>query len=274
MNLSAKQSPSELEIERTFHDEAAEDIDVRSIPILETFEGPTSPEPRYIARLFGDVRGKRILDLGCGAGEASVYFAKRGAHVVALDLSQGMCDVTNKLAEFHQVADRVETVCAAAEEAGIPDSSFDYIYGYGVLHHVDISKTAVELHRLLKPGGKAAFIEPLEYNPAINVYRRLAEGVRTPTEHPIRKSDIKDLERAFTRVRHREFQLMTLAVFVWMYFVERLNPSEVRYWKRIISEADRYARAYRLLEAVDRVLLSIAPPLRWWCWTTVIVCER
>jgi SAM-dependent methyltransferase len=263
-----------FDVERSFHDEWGESVDPATVAVDATFEGPTSPEPAYMAGLFGDVAGKRLLDVGCGPGEATVYFSRKGALVTALDLSPGMCAATRALAEHHGVSGNVETIVAPAEHSGLPDGSFDLIYGSGVLHHVDIVEAAREVDRLLAEGGRAAFMEPIAYNPAINVYRRMSTDLHTPTEHPLTKQDIRTLKEMFPTLAHREFELMTLAIFVWMYAVERLSPSEVRYWKRIVEEHARYGSAFRVLSALDRAILAVVPPLRWWCWNTVVTWTK
>lgn len=263
-----------FDAERSFHDEWGESVDPADVVVDATFEGPTSPEPRYVAHLFGDVTGKRLLDVGSGLGEASVYFARKGALVTGLDLSPGMCAATEALAAYYSVGDRVTTVCAPAEDSGLPDASFDFVYGENVLHHVDIARTTREVDRMLAPGGRAAFIEPIAYNPAINVYRRISTDLHTPTEHPLTKQDIRTLHEMFPTLEHREFELMTLAIFVWMYAVERLDPGQVRYWKRIVERHERYGRAFRILEGLDRVILAVVPPLRWWCWNTVVTWRK
>ncbi|MGL5509727.1 MAG: SAM-dependent methyltransferase, partial [Microcoleaceae cyanobacterium] len=61
--------------EQKFHDQWAATIDVEGIQVRDYFEACTAPENRYILKQLGDVRGKKLLDLGCGAGENSVYFA-------------------------------------------------------------------------------------------------------------------------------------------------------------------------------------------------------
>ncbi len=256
--------------ERRFHDTIARTMDEEGHDPRAVFEGPTSPEPAYVRHLFGNLEGKNVLDLGCGAGEAGIYFALHGATVTGLDVSSEMCECTMRLARSEGVESRLTTVCAPAEQTGLPSASFDFVYGNGVLHHVDVDSAVREVQRLLKPGGMASFIEPLEYNPAIRVYRRLAAGVRSPTEHPLVRADIRGIADIVGHTEHREFQLMTLSVFMWMYFVERLNPSEVRYWKRIIDEHERYGRAFGMLSRADSFILRLVPPLRWWCWNSVI----
>ena len=68
-----------LKRERQFHDAWAAVIDVEGIRVADYFEACTAPENRFILTQMGDIRGKSLLDLGCGAGENSVYFAKKGA---------------------------------------------------------------------------------------------------------------------------------------------------------------------------------------------------
>ena len=49
---------------------------------------------------------------------------------------------------------------------------FDIIYGTGILHHLNLKACLDEIERILKPGGKFVFIEPLGTNPVINLYRK------------------------------------------------------------------------------------------------------
>jgi 2-polyprenyl-3-methyl-5-hydroxy-6-metoxy-1,4-benzoquinol methylase len=58
---------------------------------------------RYITKRLGDLNGKTLLDIGRGLGEASVYFAMKGAEVTSSDLSEGMLNVTTKLALENEV---------------------------------------------------------------------------------------------------------------------------------------------------------------------------
>src|SRR4028119_932885 len=89
--------------ERQFHDAWAAAIDVDGIRVADYFEACTAPENRFILQQMGDVRGKKLLDLGCGAGENSVYFAKKGALCVASDYSPGMVEVAMQLAAANSV---------------------------------------------------------------------------------------------------------------------------------------------------------------------------
>ena len=253
--------------EAEFHDRWASEIDPASALVDESFTAITALENAHVERTFGDVRGLRILDYGCGAAEAGVYFAKRGATVVGVDVSAGMLAAAGHLAAHHGVSIETRLVTGA----GIPAErgEFDRVYGNGVLHHVDLGAAVPELARVMKPTGVGAFIEPLSYNPAIAVYRRLAEAVRTPDERPLRFRDIRRFEPYFTDVSHREFWLTSLAIFGKFFLVDRANPSRERYWKKVITDAPANAWWFRHLPELDEALLRI-PGLSALCWNTVI----
>ena len=261
-----------LEREQAFHDAWASSCCPEEVRVHNCFEAATAPENRYIVNLLGDVTGKRILDLGSGLGEASVYFALKNAQVTACDLSQGMLDIALRVAAHHGV--RIAVHCAPAENTGLPEASFDVVYAANLLHHSDIDRVLGEVHRLLVPGGGVVSWDPISYNPLIKVYRRLASGVRTPDEHPLRRCDLDRFRKRFRHVEYRCFWLLTLALFLRFYLVEKVHPSKERYWKKILIEADRLAPFYYRLEKWDRRLLSFFPGLKWLCWNMVVHARK
>lgn len=256
--------------EEFFHDQWARTININDLCILEAFEGPVSPEYNFAAKQLGEVRDKKLLNLGCGAGEEAIYFAKKGATVWAIDISSQMLKVAKKLATRFGLTKGITFKKDNAEDLSFPENYFDLIFGNSVLHHVNIEKAAKETYRVLKKGGKAVFIEPLIYNPLINYYRKIAHCVRTPREHPLKFSDIDIFQRYFRTIEHHEFQFITLSIFIYFFLVERTHPDKDRYWKKIIREGKKYASMFKILFAIDKVLLKIFPPLRRFCWVTVI----
>lgn len=262
-----------FEKEQSFHDQWANEIDYREVKVSETFTACTSPEPAWLLGKLGDLRGKRVLELGTGAGEAAVYFAMQGAKVTATDLSPGMLEVVKKVAAYHHV--EVETAVAAAEDlSAFEAESFDIVYAANTLHHVNTETCLDEVKRILKPGGLGAFWDPVAHNPAINIYRRMATDVRTEDEHPLRRRELKYFTRRFTVVDKRFFWLSTLLIFAKFYLIDRVHPNEDRYWKRIISREPELRKWYKPLAAVDRLLLTVVPILGWWCWNMAIVVRK
>jgi 2-polyprenyl-3-methyl-5-hydroxy-6-metoxy-1,4-benzoquinol methylase len=261
-----------IQNEREFHDAWADSEDVEKIDVRASNEVCTAPEMRYISRRLGNIKGKRLLDVGCGLGEASVYFAILGADVTSSDLSQGMLDATTRLARINGVS--VKQHVASAEDMQLsPEDKFDIIYAGNLLHHVDIEETITRIKPHLAVGGIFVTWDPLAYNPAINVYRSMATDVRTPDEHPLKWNDIKLFHKHFGTVETRYFWLTTLIIFVLMSLAQRRNPNKERFWKVVVQEGDKWAWLYRPLEAFDRLVLAIFPPLRLLCWNVVIVCK-
>jgi 2-polyprenyl-3-methyl-5-hydroxy-6-metoxy-1,4-benzoquinol methylase len=259
--------------EAAHHDDWAASVDPADVDVDAAWLGLGCPELRWIDEQLGDVRGLRVLELGPGLGEASVWFARHGAEVTALDISPGMLEVVQQVAQRYGVV--VETVVASASDLSwSPDASFDIVYGANVLHHVDLEACLGEVHRVLKPGGRAAFWDPVKYNPAIEVYRRLATGVRTDDEHPLRTRDLRAMRARFRSVECRGFWLTALLIFVRFFVIDRIHPSADRYWRLVIERQHRHERFLRRAHRIDSRVLRVVPPLRWMCWNLAVVCTR
>ncbi|MCU0523956.1 MAG: methyltransferase domain-containing protein [Elainella sp. Prado103] len=261
-----------LRKEQAFHDRWAAAIDVDGIRVRDYFEACTAPENRFILRQLGDVRGKRILDLGCGAGENSVYFASQGANCIASDYSPGMVEVALKLAETNGVQVQGRVINAMAID--YPDETFDIVYAANLLHHIpDPILTIREAHRILKPGGQLCFWDPLRHNPVINVYRRMATQVRTEDETPLDIRIVRDIKALFAHTVVDTFWLASLWIFLQFYLIERVHPNKERYWKKIILEHERLESEYLLLEKLDRWLKQI-PGLKRYAWNLAVVATK
>lgn len=258
--------------EEIFHDHwAREEVDVENIPVDENFVTPTSVENLFILAELGSLRGKKILELGSGLGEACTYFAKQGAVVYATDISSGMLRVARSLAHSHQT--KIQATQMDAERLCFPDNFFDYVYGANVLHHINLKKCLLEVNRVLKPGGKAAFWDPLRYNPVINTYRKMASQVRSSDEHPLGKEELKQFQHVFGDVRTNYSWLMTLGVFLRFYLADQVHPNQERYWKKVIKDYPRFSRLYRFLYFWDRILLKL-PGIKWLAWNIAVVATK
>jgi SAM-dependent methyltransferase len=239
-----------LRREREFHDAWAKVIDRDGIHVPDYFEACTAPENRFILRHLGDIRGKYILDLGCGAGENSVYFALRGAQCVAGDYSPEMVHLAQALAAKYGVSITGKVMNAMAIDA--PDETFDVVYAANLLHHIPDPFIAVrEMQRVVKPGGYVCFWDPLMHNPIINIYRRMATQVRTPDETPLPINIIHQIRPLFRSIIWDTFWLASLWIFVQFYLVEKVHPNQERYWKKIIMEHQRLQPTYLFLERID-----------------------
>lgn len=221
-----------------FHDAWAAGADINSIKIDEMFEAVTAPEKRFCLQLMGPLKGKKILDVGPALGESSIYFASRGAAVTAVDISPNMVDICVRNGRIKGVD--INGVVSSGESLNLPDNHFDIAYAACILHHVaDKEKLIANIHKTLRPGGLFIAIDPLKYNPAINVYRRIATQVRTEDEAPMGFDDLAVSRKYFSGIRHREFWFLTLALFVKYFLLDRKDPNKKRYWQAVIEENEK-----------------------------------
>jgi ubiquinone/menaquinone biosynthesis C-methylase UbiE len=100
--------------------------------------------------------GKRVLEVGCGIGTDTINFARQGASVTAVELSQLSLSIARRRAEVFGVQDRVRFYRGNAEELTtfVPVEPYDLVYSFGVIHHTPHPERALEqMRRYLPPGG-------------------------------------------------------------------------------------------------------------------------
>ncbi len=251
-----------------FHDEWAASTDLAKVRVREAFEAPTAMENRWILKKMGPLSGKRLLDIGAGLGESSVYFALLGAEVTTSDISPGMVQLALKLGAHHGV--KLKGLVAAGEALDVPENHYDFVYTANTVHHVtDKRKFFGQIHRALKPGGRFFTWDPLAYNPAIEIYRRMATKVRTEDEAPLTFRDVGLAREFFSNVEHREFWITTLALFFKYYLVDRIHPNDKRYWKLIYEETPASLRWWQPLQRLDDFITRI-PIVRRLSWNIVM----
>lgn len=201
-------------------------------------------------RVIHDAPGKRILELGCGAGANVRTLCEEGAYVTGIDLSETAIALARNSTP-REILGEASFAVMDAERMEFPDRCFDIVIGGAILHHLDLHQAYREISRVLAPGGYALFIEPLGYNPFINLYRRLTPRLRTPDEHPLLMRDIDLAKRYFRRIEIQYFYLTTLLA---------LPVAATPIGRRLIP----------LLNSVDRLLFRVLPVLRRFAWIVLI----
>jgi SAM-dependent methyltransferase len=194
--------------------------------------------------------GGRVLEFGCGLRTAGMELARRGHHVTAIDISPVAVDQVAEAARVEHL-DTFEVEVMNAEALTFSDDRFDLVLGTGILHHLDLRAAFSEIARVLKPGGRSVFLEPLGHNPAINLYRRMTPSMRTPDEHPLVRSDFALARHSFDDVSARWFGFFALATVA----------IRGRRWAPAVSER---------LERADALLFERVPVSRSLAWTSVI----
>jgi SAM-dependent methyltransferase len=106
---------------------------------------------------LGDVTGKAVLEIGCGAGQCSRWALARGARPVGIDVSRRQLQHSRRIDQEHEVV--VPTVCASAARLPFGDETFDVVFSaFGALQFVaDAPALVRDVARVLRPGGVFAF---------------------------------------------------------------------------------------------------------------------
>ena len=210
----------------------------------------------YFDFLLGELRNKSVLEYGCGNyGDLSLKLAKLGARVTAADISGESVRSTHKVLKAYRLLGQVTPLKMDCEILCFAKASFDVVVGRAILHHLNLERALPEIRRVLKPGGRAIFIEPMGNNPFLNLYRRLTPKSRTEDEHPLTRYDFEKLGQYFSRVSHREFNLLSLPLIAIAGLFK--NKS----WLNWLLPK---------LEAADEWLFKQLPYLARYAWTTVI----
>jgi ubiquinone/menaquinone biosynthesis C-methylase UbiE len=169
---------------------------------------------RHLETLLADCAGLRVLDYGCGHGIFSIVPAKLGAQVVGVDISPRSLAFARQRAVREQVSARAHFSVGDCERLPFPDRTFDIVMSCGVLSCLNLRRGVAEVARVLRPDGRAIFVDTLGHNPVMNARRTWAKwrGRRTDwtTQHILTVPDLQVFERQFRQCSVRPFDLSTL----------------------------------------------------------------
>ncbi len=248
-----------LQREKDFHNRlAAEDFGRRRLidRLSETYYSKDDDSPLWASVWQKtELTQKVVLDYGCGTGIFSQHLVRRGALVYGIDVSLQAVGVALRI-PVNGVRPPALFV-ADAQQTPFPDSFFDYVFGNGIVHHLDLDSAYAEVARILKPGGTAFLMEPLAGNPFVNVIRRITPFARSSDEKPL---SLPEIEKASTWFAHRSRQdhFLTALLGAPLHIVNR-----------------RLARAVvKALDWFDQVLFSVLPPLRRYAWLSLIELRK
>ena len=206
------------------------------------------------------LKGKTILDVGCGNGQYSVFFAMMGARVCAFDLSPVGVEIGKRIASENGVADRCSFSVQNASAMDYPSDHFDIVVFHEVLHHaIKYPGVREETLRVLKKGGLMICAETLEGNPLLSLGRAISMRGQE------RKGDViltlRDLDEFSQGFETKQLELMSLLFMA----------------KRTLKSYVRFAPVRWLLFALkktDDVLLSAFPSLQRYCGECVLVLKK
>jgi len=246
-------SADRIERERQFHDARFAGGDDDRSAQMKYYVALKPCFERYDRRRIELAKDAVVLEYGCAHGYNSIALAGVAKRVEGIDISKQAVDAGNADIASRGITN-VRLSVQNAEAMEFPDGTFDFVFGSGILHHLDYAKAMAELRRVLKPGGVVLFTEPLGHNPAIELYRKYTPGARTPDEHPLLVPDFKKFGSTFERTDVRLYGLTSLGAVLF-----RKTPL--------------LAPILAIGSAVDAVLLRI-PGLRWWAWFALMEGRR
>jgi len=125
---------------------------------------------RLVAEGAGLQPRVRALEIGCGTGMFTEMWARTGAQIVGVDISEALLE---KARSRNLPTTQVQFLAKRFENCDV-EGPFDAVIGSSVLHHLDIEAALVKIYGLLKPGGRLSFAEPNMLNPLVFMERKLA----------------------------------------------------------------------------------------------------
>lgn len=242
-----------IERERQFHDARfAGGEDDRSAQ-MKYYVALKACFDRFAKRRMELAKDAVVLEYGCAHGYNAIALSGVAKRVEGIDISKQAVDSGN--AEITECGIKnVRLSVQNAEAMDFADGTFDFVFGSGILHHLDYDKALAELRRVLKPGGVVLFTEPLGHNPAIEFYRKATPEARTPDEHPLLVPDFKKFDSTFEKTDVRLYGLASLGAVLF-----RKTPL--------------LAPVRAIGAAADSILLRI-PGLKWWAWYALMEGRR
>ena len=214
---------------------------------------------RYSLDFLAGQPDELILDMGCGEGKETWLLAKRGLRTVSMDLShKQLCRARDGVRAAAPEA-AVFFVQANAEEPPFAAGGFRLIYGKAILHHLDLETSSTIIQRLLKPGGKASFAEPLDRHPLFWLGRRLTPKLRTINECPLLLAELEAFANAFPNHEMQTFFLLT----------------PLTYFFRLFHGGGKlFQKAYSFSAKVDSLLFARWQSLGNWAWYGIINIQK
>lgn len=236
--------------EKSFWDSAwTSEKRTKETEMIDRYIPKTSVEFSY--SLLGDIKGKKLLEIGCGSGYETVEFCQKGAFVTAIDLStESIKAAKERCKKINLKSVHIEEM--NAETLKFKNNTFDRVYINKVLLHTDKDKVLQECLRVLKKDGILVMNEMLKHWLFSFPYR---------TFSPYRKSNPKYItlkEVKKLNMKHKEFYLFS--TFFFFLFYININ-------KKIAFTI------FNTFAWIDTILLRIFPFLRNFAWITV-ACLR
>ncbi len=207
-----------------------------------------------------ELKGKTILDVGCGNGQYSVFFALVGANVYGIDITQVGIDVAKRVAKANGVAEVCHFSVQNASNMNYPDDTFDIVIMHEVLHHaIKYPRVKEEVHRVLKNGGIFISAESIHGNLLFKLGRLFTmRGEEAKGDVVMTLSDLEEFAKGFSNY---QIELMSLLFMSKRIFQDALFFPPIRWLLYSLKKA-------------DDILLTLLPVLKRYCGEVILVARK
>ena len=227
-----------------------------------------------VKRELGDVKGKKILEIGCSRGVFSIFLAKQGAIVTGIDVGENLILAAKEFAKINNV-DCNFKACSAADMK--LDETYDVIIGFAVLHHMNEESVLTsfrDFYRLLKNNGIAIFTEPVENSKSFEILQNIIPIPERPS--------ILQRNKWKTYYKNLDDRPMSNNEFIYAGKVNNFRSTKIFPHGLIIrlskifgkKNKSRFISANLLLKKFDKVLFKFFPILKRYCRQVVVVYRK
>jgi ubiquinone/menaquinone biosynthesis C-methylase UbiE len=171
-------------------------------------------------KFLGPLTHKKILEIGCGNGELSVWLAKNGAEVWGVDISDESIKIAEQRSAENHTATHTHFFSQPAESLPFENNFFDVVFINVTLHHLEIETSLKEFKRVLKPQGIFVAIEPFTFSDLIQKIRtsKLITKIypiyqETPTERILNTTDLLLINKYFSPLSYSPFRIFSPFIF-------------------------------------------------------------
>ena len=240
-----------IEREKIFHNDAYES---HSRSNLSIFYPECSPiRRRYETYLLERCEDKDVLEYGCGLGSYAFDLSSKGSNVTGIDISEFA--IREAKTRAMQNGLKIDFQVMDAEQLKFANESFDVVCGSSILHHLNLERAIEEIMRVLRPGGKAIFVEPLSHNLIIALFRKLTPRLRSSDEHPLTMREMQVLCGNFSRHVVEHYYLLALGAFLF---------HSLKHFPEIMDALNR----------LDQRIFARVPLLKKYSWQVLLVMEK
>lgn len=174
---------------------------------------------RHLYEVLADLGlppGSRLLDVGCGMGRFTRLLAEKGYRVTGVDLSPDLLAVAREeLGRRGAAPGSIDYVCSdAARMDEVVEGPFDGAVGFFFLHHLpQLTPTLTAVRKLLRPGGRATFVEPNAFNPLFYLQILFTPGMSFEGDGGVARMRPKLLREAYAAAGLEDFSLRRYGFF-------------------------------------------------------------